>query len=130
MPSDELANGSSWPVADGPARLNGSGAKAVIGPDGTLLTLADLPDPKTDRWVSRRKAEVVAAVRGGLLSLDEACSRYSLSLQELLGWQRSIDRYGLAGLRATRIKQYRQPEAVRPLGAREEATVLKAGGSV
>jgi len=39
----------------------------VIGPEGTPLTLADLPKPNTVRWVIRRKAEVVAAVRGGLL---------------------------------------------------------------
>ena len=45
--------------------------KYVIGPDGSPLTVADLPPPSTRRWVIRRKAEVVAAVRGGLLSLDE-----------------------------------------------------------
>jgi anti-sigma factor RsiW len=45
--------------------------KYVIGPDGSQLTIADLPAPGTKRWVIRRKAEVVAAVRGGLLSLEE-----------------------------------------------------------
>ena len=60
------------------------------------------------RWVIRRKAEVVAAVRGGLLSLEEACSRYTLTVEEFLAWQYSIDRHGLAGLRTTRIQQYRQ----------------------
>ena len=48
--------------------------KYVIGPDGSPLTIADLPAPGTKRWVIRRKAEVVAAVRGGLLSLEEACA--------------------------------------------------------
>ena len=57
----------------------------VIGPDGSPLTLADLPPPNTKRWVIRRKAEVVAAVRGGLLSLDEACRRYTLTVEEFLG---------------------------------------------
>jgi hypothetical protein len=58
----------------------------VIGPDGSPLTIADLPPPGTKRWVPRRKAEVVAAVRGGLLSLQEACSRYSLtSMNSVLG---------------------------------------------
>ena len=52
--------------------------KYVIGPDGSPLTIADLPPPNTKRWVIRRKAEVVAAVRGGLLSLEEACERYTL----------------------------------------------------
>jgi hypothetical protein len=47
--------------------------KYVIGPDGSPLTIADLPPSTTRRWVIRRKAEVVAAVRGGLLSLEDAC---------------------------------------------------------
>jgi hypothetical protein len=81
--------------------------KYVLGPDGSPLTIANLPAPGTTRWVIRRKAEVVAAVRGGLLSLEEACSRYILTVEEFLAWQRSIDRYGLAGLRTTRIQEYR-----------------------
>ncbi len=79
----------------------------VIGPDGSPLTIADLPNPNTRRWVIRRKAEVVAAVRGGLLSLEDACKRYTLTVEEFLGWQESIDRHGLPGLRATRVQQYR-----------------------
>ncbi|MBB5518966.1 CtrA inhibitor SciP [Amphiplicatus metriothermophilus] len=79
----------------------------VIGPDGLPLTLADLPPSDTKRWVIRRKAEVVAAVRGGLLTLEEACRRYKLTVEEFLSWQRAIDQYGMAGLRATRIQQYR-----------------------
>ena len=81
--------------------------KYVIGPDGSPLTIADLPQPNTKRWVIRRKAEVVAAVRGGLLSLEEASRRYMLTVDELLSWQSAIDRHGLAGLRTTRIQQYR-----------------------
>ena len=88
-------------------RLNSKGEQYVVGPTGIPLTLADLPPPNTDRWVIRRKAEVVAAVRGGLLSLEEACSRYTLTVEEFLAWQASIDRHGLAGLRTTRIQQYR-----------------------
>ena len=60
----------------------------VIGPDGSPLTVADLPPKNTRRWVIRRKAEVVAAVRGGLLSLEEACDRYTLTVDEFLSWQR------------------------------------------
>lgn len=81
--------------------------KYVIGPDGGPLTIADLPPPDTRRWVIRRKAEVVAAVRGGLLSLEEACKRYTLTVDEFLSWQASIDRHGLPGLRTTRIQHYR-----------------------
>jgi hypothetical protein len=88
-------------------RLNNKGERYVIGPTGAALTLADLPPPDTERWVIRRKAEVVAAVRGGLLSLDDACERYRLTSEEFLAWQKSIEQYGMQGLRTTRIQQYR-----------------------
>ncbi len=80
----------------------------VVGPTGEALTIKDLPPPDTKRWVIRRKAEVVAAVRGGLLSLEDACARYTLSVEEFLSWQRAIDRNGLPGLRVTRVQEYRQ----------------------
>jgi hypothetical protein len=88
-------------------RLNNKGERYVIGPTGTPLTLSDLPPANTQRWVIRRKAEVVAAVRGGLLSLDDACERYKLTNEEFGAWQKAIDAHGLAGLRTTRIQQYR-----------------------
>jgi len=84
------------------------GSVETASPLGELMTLDDLPPPNTKRWVIRRKAEVVAAVRGGLLSLEEACTRYTLTVEEFLSWQYSIDQHGLAGLRTTRIQQYRQ----------------------
>jgi hypothetical protein len=80
--------------------------KHVIGVGGRRLTSADLPLPDTERWVIRRKAEVVAAVRGGLLTLEEACSRYALSADEVLSWQHCIDCFGIAGLRTTRTQFY------------------------
>ena len=82
--------------------------KYVMGPDGGPLTITDLPAPGMKRWVIRRKAQVVAAVRGGLLSIEEACSRYMLTVDEFLSWQSSIDQHGLAGLRTTRIQEYRR----------------------
>ncbi|HTO79336.1 MAG TPA: DUF1153 domain-containing protein, partial [Methylocystis sp.] len=39
--------------------------------------------------------------------LDDACSRYTLTVDEFLSWQASIDQHGLAGLRTTRLQQYR-----------------------
>jgi Protein of unknown function (DUF1153) len=81
--------------------------------------LEDLPPPGIKRWVIRRKAEVVAAVRGGILSLDEACDRYKLSVEEFLSWQRSIDRHGLRGLRTTRIQDYRASDHV-PSGSNDD----------
>src|SRR5258706_12407959 len=85
----------------------------VVGPDGSPLTIAVLPPTNTKRWVTRRKAEVVAAVRGGLLSLDDARKRYSLSIDEFLIWQRQIERHGLRGLRTTKIQNYRQAGPIR-----------------
>lgn len=83
----------------------------VMGPDGNPLTLEDLPPPNTTRWVIRRKAEVVAAVRGGLLTVEDACKRYNLSVEEFEGWRKSIERHGLPGLRTTRIQHYRTADA-------------------
>ncbi|MFQ5773255.1 MAG: DUF1153 domain-containing protein [Kiloniellaceae bacterium] len=82
--------------------------KNVIGPAGQPLTIDDLPPPETKRWVIRRKAEVVAGVRNGLISLEEACNRYKLSVEEFLSWQRLIDEHGVRGLRSTRLQQYRR----------------------
>ena len=82
-------------------------SKFVFGPDGATLTLPDLPPPDTQRWVSKKKAQVVAAVRGGLLTLGDACERYSLSIEEFLSWEHAIEEYGLEGLRATHAQEYR-----------------------
>ena len=81
--------------------------KSVVGPDGKILTLDDLPPPDTERWVARRKAEVVAAVRAGLLSLEDACRRYNLSSEEFMGWEAAINKHGPGGLRVTRIQDFR-----------------------
>ena len=87
--------------------------KYVIGPDGSPLTIADLPPPTTKRWVIRRKAEVVAAVRAGVISLEEACRRYTLSIEEFLSWQRLVESHGLPGLRVTRLQDYRSVDCER-----------------
>ncbi|MEQ8504116.1 MAG: DUF1153 domain-containing protein [Rhodospirillales bacterium] len=78
-----------------------------LSPLGRPMRLEDLPPPSTKRWVARRKAEVVSAVRGGLLTLQEACRRYSLSEDEYRTWERLIDDHGLKGLHTTRTQVYR-----------------------
>lgn len=79
------------------------------------MTLADLPPADTKRWVIRRKAQVVAAVHGGLITLEDACRRYALTVEEFLSWQRAIESYGIPGLRTTRIQHYR-PQSGNPPG--------------
>ena len=63
---------------------------------------AELPPPNTVRWTARRKAAVVAAVRAGKITLEEACRYYQLSEQEFLGWRHVFDAHGLRGLKVTR----------------------------
>ena len=79
----------------------------VIGPLGYPLTHENLPPPGTTRWTAFRKAEVVAAVDGGLLEFEQACDRYELTIEELAGWQRGIRLFGLGALRATKAKGFR-----------------------
>ena len=78
----------------------------VIGPNGGKLTFEDLPPHGTTRWVPRRKAQVVAAVHGGLLSLGQACTRYALTTEEFMSWEEAMHEFGLAGLRATHAQEY------------------------
>lgn len=66
-----------------------------------------LPPTDTKRWVARRKAAVVTAVRSGAISIEEACRRYHLSEEEFLAWERRIETDGVAGLRITRLQIYR-----------------------
>jgi hypothetical protein len=79
----------------------------------TAGAMPDLPSPDTKRWVVRRKAVVVQAVRNGMISLQEACRRYNLSVEEFLAWQRAIERYGIPGLRVTRLQIYRDTDEAR-----------------
>jgi transposase-like protein len=88
------------------AESSGEVAKNTTGSEP--LTLDDLPPPNTRRWVMRRKAEVVAGVRSGLLTVEEACQRYDLSREEFNSWQQNIDRHGVQALRVTRLQDYRR----------------------
>ena len=76
-------------------------------PSPVPLLDAGLPPPDTKRWSPGRKAAVVAAARGGLITREEACERYMLSDEELLAWERALDQNGVPGLRTTRLQSYR-----------------------
>ncbi len=75
----------------------GAREAAAVG-DGGPSDLGDLPPPETHRWVARRKAQVVGAVRAGRLSFEDACRRYNISHEEFASWERAIDRHGVRGL--------------------------------
>lgn len=65
-----------------------------------------MPPSNVVRWTPRRKAAVVTAIRNGAISRYEARSRYRISAEELVAWERTFDRHGLAGLYVTRLQQY------------------------
>ena len=82
----------------------------------TTSTVAEFelpPVPSSGRWVVRHKAQIVAAVRGGRLTLQEALDRYRITVEEFLSWQRSLEAHGVPGLRVTRLQIYRDTDAVR-----------------
>ena len=85
-----------------------NGPRAVTLADGTVMTRADLPDQGTRRWVASRKAAVVRAIAGGLISEEDACAMYDLSSEELESWHAVVESYGEAALKATTIQRYRQ----------------------
>jgi hypothetical protein len=84
----------------------------IVGPGGERIARADLPPPGTRRWVPRKKAAVVAAVKGGLITLEEACTRYEMTVEEFIGWEHSYTHYGVSGLRVSEIHHRREEEKV------------------
>lgn len=84
------------------------GPRSITLPDGTIMTRADLPSVKTRRWVASRKAAVLRAVEGGLISRAEALERYSLSEEEFTEWEEAVANHGEVALKTTRLQQYRQ----------------------
>ena len=92
------------------ARTDTQSVRWALGPLGERLTLDRLPPAGTRRWVIRRKAEVVYAVKGDLLTREEAVRRYDISDDEFEAWRHSVERHGLRGLRITRFQQYRDRE--------------------
>jgi len=85
------------------------GPRSVTLPDGTKMTRADLPSPDTRRWVASRKAAVVRAVAGGLITRGWAVETYELSEDEFTGWQNAVETFGEAALKTTCLQKYRQP---------------------
>jgi hypothetical protein len=80
--------------------------------EGMSWPLSELPSAG-QRWTVRRKAAVIDAVREGWLPVENACQLYDLSVDEILAWERDIDRYGVSGLRSTRLQIYRETDKTR-----------------
>jgi transposase-like protein len=68
----------------------------------------ELPPSNPQRWTAARKAAMLEALRRGKLTIEEACQRYAISIEELRAWERHFERHGVYGLRAKRIQLYRK----------------------
>lgn len=85
------------------------GPRSVTLPDGRIMTRADLPSPRTRRWVASRKEAVVQAVLSGLVTREAALSTYALSEDEFQEWETAVQNHGRDALKTTAIQRYRQP---------------------
>ena len=92
----------------------------AVGPDGFALTLESLPPFRGTRWVARRKAEIVIAVAGGIITLAEACAHYAISTDEFVGWERAFTQKGTLGLCA--LSRVEKSSAIATAGSRPFAT--------
>lgn len=71
----------------------------IVSPQGSIPPQINLPPRDTTRWVASRKAQVVAAVASGQITIEEAMARYRLSLEEFAAWERALTRGGVKALR-------------------------------
>jgi hypothetical protein len=84
------------------SRLLEEKRKAAIGLRGNVIAQYDLPPAHGVRWTALRKADLIAAILGGVITLDEAKARYALTTEELSEWRRALAAGGVSGLKATK----------------------------
>jgi hypothetical protein len=75
----------------------------------------------------RSGAGGVGPLRAGRITLEEALKRYQLTEEEYRSWERAFEQHGLAGLRSTRLQQYRGPRP--PRGPRSRRCPAVSGWS-
>ncbi len=80
------------------------------------MTINNPPPTNIKRWTTLRKAQVVSAVRRGLIAREHACERYCISPEELLSWEHSLNEHGTRGLRATLRLRRDQREEIAAAG--------------
>jgi hypothetical protein len=73
----------------------------------TKIAAHELPPLDTKRWTPRRKATVVKAVLSGVITLEEVCRCYGLSVDEFRSWHDAMKRHGMRGLYTTKLQRYR-----------------------
>jgi Protein of unknown function (DUF1153) len=102
MESEVSSQSPGHGAAISAGNLSGPPAVAETPPSSPAL-----PPRNVQRWTIRRKAAVVVAVANGVLTREAVYERYQISEEEFLSWQRAYEAHGLAGLRSTRLQQYR-----------------------
>jgi hypothetical protein len=55
---------------------------------------------------------VLAAIDAGSLSIEEACLRYRLSIEEIASWSRLTELHGRDGLKTSKLGGYRKRERI------------------
>jgi len=75
---------------------------------GNVVTPIDLPPPETVRWTPNKKFIVVRAVRGNLISLEDALKRYRMTENEFLIWEQGLKDDGVVGLQSTFFQRRRR----------------------
>lgn len=64
-------------------------------------------DEAPTRWTPARKAEILADIRAGRLTLQECLDRYGIGDAELRLWAEREQRFGMRGLCATKVQEVR-----------------------
>jgi hypothetical protein len=84
------------------SRLSKQKRRVAVGLRGNVIAPYDLPPAHGARWTPQRKADLIAAILGGVITLDEAKARYALTIEELSEWRRGLAAAGVRGLKATK----------------------------
>jgi hypothetical protein len=76
---------------------------AVHDLNGNVIAINDLPPADTRRWTPNKKAVLVRAVQGELISREELLARYNMEEAEFARWERELARIGANGLKVTKF---------------------------
>lgn len=80
---------------------------AVRLADGTIISISDLPEHSTTRWVASNKSAVVRVFMAGLVSEVDILDRYQLSREEFQSWIKRYIAGGKNALKATKLQEHR-----------------------
>lgn len=78
---------------------------------GNVIAPYDIPPAGMNRWTPARKALVVRAVQGELITLDEVLERYKMTEPEFRRWESSLKTDGALGLKVTKFQQLKRQKA-------------------